>query len=92
MARTEASITPASPNTPQRMQYFYRMQDVEIRYLLYELPIQKTYTNYIFVVIPSITLASSSAEKMHVMSTGCLSTFCIGKSYKRYLISTSCIL
>ncbi|KAJ9482123.1 hypothetical protein VN97_g11321 [Penicillium thymicola] len=40
----------------------------------------------LYIRILSITLASLSAKKMHVMSTGCLSTFCIGKSYKRYII------
>ena len=31
------------------------------------------------------SLTSLRAEKMYVMFTGCLSTFYIGKSYKRYI-------
>ena len=30
---------------PQRMQYFHRMQYLELRYLLYDLPIQKVLRN-----------------------------------------------
>ncbi|KOS45155.1 hypothetical protein ACN38_g3942, partial [Penicillium nordicum] len=37
-----------------------------------------------YLLISSLTRLR--AEKMYVMFTGCLSTFCIGKSYKGYLV------
>ncbi|KOS38637.1 hypothetical protein ACN38_g10535 [Penicillium nordicum] len=49
--------------------------------MTYQYPRHPLY--YIHLLISSLT--SLRAEKMYVMFTGCLSTFCMGKSYKRYI-------
>ncbi|KOS43435.1 hypothetical protein ACN38_g5635 [Penicillium nordicum] len=50
-------------------------------YLLYDLPIQKVLRYPVSITHFFPTLEA----KMYVMFTAYLSTFCIGKSYKRYL-------